>query len=501
MGVSIAAAGRTAPSPRQLAWQRLEFYGFIHFTVNTFTDREWGDGSESPVLFAPDELDAVQWVQACASAGMKGVILTCKHHDGFCLWPSAYTEHSVSSSPWREGQGDLVREVADACRAAGLAFGVYLSPWDRHEPSYGDSERYNAFFLNQLRELLTGYGEVFCVWFDGACGEGPNGKRQVYDWDAYYRLIRELQPNAVISVCGPDVRWCGNEAGHTRAVEWSVVPASLQDNEKIQANSQQVDDGAFARRINSDEEDLGSRAILAETDRVVWYPAEVNTSIRPGWFYHAHEDDQVKSVDKLMDLYERTVGGNTTFLLNLPPDQRGLIHETDAAHLAELGQRIKLRYGINLATSAKVTVEQGNADDPMKDSAPQTSHAEATAAGCTADSSSLSPASVLDGDADTFWQPQPLAEQAGLLFDLSAEVAFDRVVLAEHLPQGQRVEQFVLEAWQDGRWQSFYEGQIVGYKKICRFPLITAQQVRLRIVQSREFPTLSEFGIYCTGDA
>lgn len=525
MGVSIAEAGRTAPSPRQLAWQRLEFYGFIHFTVNTFTDREWGDGSESPALFAPSELDAAQWVQACADAGMKGVILTCKHHDGFCLWPSAYTDHSVSSSPWRQGKGDLVREVADACREAGLAFGIYLSPWDRHEPSYGDSERYNAFFVGQLRELLTGYGEVFCVWFDGACGEGSNGKRQVYDWDAYYRLIRELQPSAVISVCGPDVRWCGNEAGHTRAVEWSVVPASLQDNEKIQANSQQVDDGAFARRINSDEEDLGSRAILAETDRVVWYPAEVNTSIRPGWFYHAHEDDQVKSVDKLMDLYERTVGGNTTFLLNLPPDRRGLIHETDAAHLAELGRRIKLRYGVNLAASAKVTVDQGNADEPLMDSAPPTSHAEAAATGCTTDSSSIadtgcptdsslmsevgcpinssSPtlANVLDGDPDTFWLPQPVAEQAELRFDLGAEVAFDRVVLAEHLPLGQRVEQFVLEEWRDGEWQSFYEGQIIGYKKICRFPLITAQQVRLRILQSREFPTLSEFGLFRTEDA
>ncbi|WP_315939061.1 alpha-L-fucosidase [Paenibacillus sp. ClWae2A] len=230
----IKSAAQVNPSERQLRWQEMEFYAFIHFTVNTFTDQEWGTGEEDPAIFNPSELSAMQWVQACMAAGMKGLILTCKHHDGFCLWPSQFTAHTVAASPWRNGAGDLVREVADACREGGLKFGVYLSPWDRHEATYGDSERYNEFFLHQLRELLTNYGDIFCVWFDGACGEGPNGKRQVYDWDAYYALIRELQPEAVISVCGPDVRWCGNEAGHTRESEWSVVPAHMQDNEKIQ---------------------------------------------------------------------------------------------------------------------------------------------------------------------------------------------------------------------------------------------------------------------------
>jgi alpha-L-fucosidase len=225
----IKAAAQVSPSERQLRWQEMEFYAFIHFTVNTFTDREWGTGEEDPAIFNPSELSAAQWVQACKAAGMNGLILTCKHHDGFCLWPSQFTEHTVAASPWRNGAGDLVQEVADACREGGLKFGVYLSPWDRHEATYGDSERYNEFFLQQLRELLTNYGDIFCVWFDGACGEGPNGKRQVYDWDAYYALIRELQPEAVISVCGPDVRWCGNEAGHTRESEWSVVPAHMQE--------------------------------------------------------------------------------------------------------------------------------------------------------------------------------------------------------------------------------------------------------------------------------
>ena len=213
MNEILKTAASIKPSERQLAWQEMEFYAFIHFTVNTYTDMEWGQGDEDPAIFNPVELDANQWVEVCKAAGMKGLLLTCKHHDGFCLWPSKYTEHSVKSSPWKNGKGDIVKELSEACRKAGLKFGVYLSPWDRHEKSYGDSDKYNEYFKNQLRELLTNYGDIFCVWFDGACGEGPNGQKQVYDWDGYYSLIRELQPGAVISVCGPDVRWCGNEAG------------------------------------------------------------------------------------------------------------------------------------------------------------------------------------------------------------------------------------------------------------------------------------------------
>lgn len=320
MAVTIEKAATIVPSARQLAWQELEFYGFIHFGINMFTGKQWGAGDEDPTIFNPTEFDASQWVDVCHSAGMTGIILTCKHHDGFCLWPSSYTGYSVKSSPWKNGQGDMVREVADASRAKGLKFGVYLSPWDRHDPSYGDSPAYNAYFLNQLRELLTNYGEIFSVWFDGACGEGKNGKRQQYDWDAYYSVIRELQPNAVISVCGPDVRWCGNEAGHTRVSEWSVVPATMKDNEKIHAKSQKEDDGIFSTLINSKEEDLGSREVLAQVDEVIWYPSEVNTSIRPKWFYDWVDDDRVKTVDQLVELYEKIVGGNACFLLNLPPE-------------------------------------------------------------------------------------------------------------------------------------------------------------------------------------
>ncbi|WP_339275582.1 alpha-L-fucosidase [Paenibacillus sp. FSL W8-0426] len=468
----IKAAARIVPSERQLAWQEMEFYAFIHFTVNTFTDREWGTGDEDPALFAPTELDARQWVRACKSAGMTGLILTCKHHDGFCLWPSKHTDHTVSASPWREGRGDLVREVAEACREGGLRFGIYLSPWDRHEPSYGDSARYNAFFLNQLRELLTGYGELFCVWFDGACGEGPNGKRQEYDWPAYYALIRELQPGAVISVCGPDVRWCGNEAGCVRSSEWSVVPAHMQDNEKIQAESQQVDDGQFASRIGTQDDDLGSREVIRRHSRLIWYPAEVNTSIRPGWFYHASEDDQVKSLKELLAVYYGAVGGNATFLLNLPPDKRGLIHERDLERLNELGNHLRETFRDNLALRARAEASEARGGKHT-------------------------PAMVLDGDKQTYWSPREGTEQAWLQLELPGRAIFDRIVLMEHIRSGQRIERFRLDARTcDGSWQEIYCGTVVGYKRICCFDPVEADAVRLTIEQSRWCPTLSGFGIY-----
>ena len=259
----LREAVSVAPSPRQLAWQELEFYGFLHFGMNTFTGREWGDGTASPACFDPAQLDAEQWAAALKSAGMRGAILTCKHHDGFCLWPSAHTDYSVKHAPWKGGKGDVVGEVAAACRKAGLKFGVYLSPWDRHDARYGSGKPYDDYYVAQLTELLTGYGELFCVWLDGACGEGPNGKRQAYDWPRYYETIRALQPGAVISVCGPDVRWCGNEAGHCRPSEWSVVPAQLRDAAYTAQRSQQADDAAFARRVSREDEDLGSRAALA----------------------------------------------------------------------------------------------------------------------------------------------------------------------------------------------------------------------------------------------
>lgn len=251
------------PSPRQLALQQMEFYAFAHFTVNTYTGLEWGDGTEDPGIFNPLEFDASQWVSALKAAGMKGLILTCKHHDGFCLWPSKYTRHTVAASPFRGGRGDVVREVSDACREGGIKFGVYLSPWDRHQPCYGSGKEYDDYFVGQLTELLTGYGEIFAVWFDGACGVGPGGKKQAYDWERYYETVRRLQPGACMNVCGPDIRWCGNEAGSTRESEWSVVPRRMRDTEKIAADSQQADSEEFRQReVSATDMDLGSREIL-----------------------------------------------------------------------------------------------------------------------------------------------------------------------------------------------------------------------------------------------
>jgi len=343
-------AARVVPDERQLAWQALEFQAFVHFGMNTFTDREWGQGTEDPKLFAPTDFDAGQWVDAVKAAGIRGLIVTAKHHDGFCLWPSRFTEHSVKNSPWKGGQGDVVDEVAAACRKAGLKFGVYLSPWDRHEPSYGDSPRYNEHFKNQLRELLTNYGEVSEVWFDGACAEGPNGKRQVYDWAGYYALIRELQPGAVISIMGPDTRWIGNEAGVTREREWSVIPVVGFDDLPDEKNP-----GGIAH-LDAQAADLGSLeriAAVARTEgRLIWYPGQVDVSIRPGWFYHAAEDEKVKILDHLLDIYYTSVGGNAQLLLNIPPDKRGRVHENDAQRLRELGDRLRDTFAVNLASGA-----------------------------------------------------------------------------------------------------------------------------------------------------
>jgi alpha-L-fucosidase len=430
----IAEAAAVRPSPRQIAWQELEFYGFIHFGMNTMTDREWGLGHEEPALFDPQQLDAGQWVDSLKSAGMRGVILTCKHHDGFCLWPSALTRHSVAASPWRGGQGDVVAEVSKACAARGMKFGVYLSPWDRTDASYGTDVRYDDYFVGQLRELLTGYGPIFSVWLDGANGEGANGKVQLYDWDRYFATIRELQPDAVITICGPDVRWCGNEAGHTRENEWSVVPASLRDAERTASKSQKADDGQFSRLVKSDEEDLGSRAaILSSDDPLVWYPAEVNTSIRPGWFYHASEDAQVRSAADLFDIYRGSVGGNATFLLNVPPAPNGLIAAPDVAVLAELGRTIEAFYGRDVAGLATV---------------------------------------LTDGAVTTLSWLEP--------------VTIDGVVLGEDIAQGQQVEEMVVEGLgADGEWRHLATLGLVGHRRIVGFPPIVVRHVRLTVTIAR----------------
>lgn len=476
MFCTIAEAASVIPSSRQLAWQRMEFYGFLHITVNTFTDKEWGDGTEDPTIFNPTALDAAQWVGAMKEAGMTGVIISAKHHDGFCLWPSRFTEHSVKNSPWRNGNGDIIAETARACRDAGMRMGIYLSPWDRHEACYGDSPRYNTFFENQLRELLTGYGEIFCVWFDGACGEGPNGKRQIYDWNAYYKIIRELQPQATIHICGPDVRWCGNEAGHCRTSEWSVVPGSLLDREKIAEESQKIDDPDFAKRVTIRNDDLGSREIIAKAERLAWFPAEVDTSIRPGWFYHAHEDDKVRSLNELIDIYFNSVGGNSCLLLNVPPDRRGLLHENDVSRLREIGKVLSSTFAKNLASGASIKADHTRSDGNY----------EVT--------------NILDGNPDTFWTTENNEEEAIIEIDLGRSQTFNVISLQEHIQVGQRVEKFRVLVFNKDNWSVVAESTTIGYKRLLRIDTQTTNKVRIEILKSRIAPTLSSFGLYYNQD-
>jgi alpha-L-fucosidase len=454
MNSLIERAANVRPSPQQLAWQELEFIAFIHYTVNAFTDKEWGDGTESPSIFNPTQLDVRQWVRVCKDAGMKMVILTAKHHDGFCLWPSKYTEHSIKNSPYKNGKGDIVGELAEACREAGLKLGLYVSPWDRHEPTYGDSEGYNKFYKNQLREILSNYGEVTEVWLDGA--KGPNAKDMEYDWAGYYAIVRELQPNAVI-FNGPDVRWVGNERGYARESEWSVVNSN----------------GSLFGIVNCTAKDLGSLKALGKGERLVWYPAETDVSIRPGWFYHAQEDDKVKSVDHLVDIYFSSVGFNSVLLLNLPPDKRGLIHENDVQRLREFRKVLDAIFDENLAAGAKAVASSTRGNSPA-----------------------FAADKITDGDKDTYWTTDDWTTSATVEFDLGKECTFNVAELAEHIKIGQRISEFVLEAPDGVGWKEFARGTTVGYKRLLRFEPVTASKVRVRILDSRVCPTLSGFGLY-----
>ncbi|MDH6514124.1 alpha-L-fucosidase [Streptomyces sp. SAI-135] len=475
----IRALTAVRPSARQVAWQSMEFYAFIHFGMNTMTDREWGLGGEDPALFDPSDLDVDQWMSVIAAAGMTGAIITAKHHDGFCLWPSKVTAHSVAASPWQEGKGDLVRLAADAARRHGLKFGIYLSPWDRTEASYGSGQAYDDFFVRQLEELLSGYGEIFSVWFDGANGEGPGGAYQEYDWERYYAVVRRLQPGAVISVCGPDVRWCGNEAGHTRPDEWSVVPAGLRDVERVVDRSQHADDGAFSRLVRSDEEDLGSReALTGHLDDLVWYPAEVNTSIRPGWFYHQNEDDSVRSADELFDLWCDAVGGNACLLLNVPPDPRGRVAAPDVAALTGLGERIRtFRNGVL------------DADIALSSGVPRTPGGEALA-----DRTALT---RLAGDAATpyVWRPEKADVMPTVSLTLHGPTEVGAVVIREDITRGQRLERVMVIGVSDGSERVLAEANSVGYQRILRFRPHIVDEVKVRLEASRGLPAIRTIAV------
>lgn len=459
---------KIVPDRRQIAHQQMEFYAFVHFTVNTYTGREWGDGTEEESLFNPVSFDARQWIKAVKSAGMKGLILTCKHHDGFCLWPSRFTDHTVARSPYKGGKGDIVREVSDACREGGIRFGIYLSPWDRNNKAYGHGKSYDDYFVSQLTELLTEYGDICSVWFDGACGEGKNGKKQVYDWNRYYEVIRRLQPDACIHVCGPDVRWCGNEAGDTRPAEWSVVPKRTSETEKIAGESQQTDDTGFReRKIRADDLDLGSRRILEKETELIWYPAEVNTSIRPGWFYHADEDDKVRSLEELLHIYYRSVGGNATFLLNVPPTGSGLFHEKDVERLKEMGECLEKIFAVNLLEEAKITADSQEEGYGVE--------------------------GVRTDDYAAFYKTEDGVRQADIMITFPHPVRISHVVMKENICLSQRIESFVIT---DGKGDVLYRGKTVGYKRIAVIPEVETDILHVRITDSRMCPTLAFLGVY-----
>ncbi|MFA6449110.1 MAG: alpha-L-fucosidase [bacterium] len=452
----VMKAVQVTPSARQLEWQKIEFAAFLHFGVNTFTNKEWGDGAEDEKIFNPTKLDARQWVGALKDAGVGLVILTAKHHDGFCLWPSKYTEHSVKNSAWKDGKGDVVREVADAAREAGMKFGVYLSPWDRHEKTFGTPE-YNTYYLNQLHELLTNYGEISEVWMDGACGVDldPRCKSLKYDFDSMFKLVRTLAPNATIAIYGPDVRWVGNEAGKGRESEWSVVPDGFD---------------ALAQ-------DIGSREKLLEAAKagktIKWYPAEVDVSIRTGWFYHKFDDFAVKSLDHLLDIYYDSVGGNAQLLLNVPPDNRGLFNAADVKVLKQLGKVIKETFKTNLALGSAAKSSSSCSCD-LVDSAAKTT----------------------DGDTGTYWTTDDGVAAADIEYDLGAPKTFDVAMLQEYIKDGQRVEEFYIDALDGSDWKQIAGATTIGYKKLLRFNPVTARKVRLRITKSRIRPTISEFGLF-----
>lgn len=465
---------KAVPSERQLTYEKMEFFCFIHFTVNTFTGSEWGDGKEDVSIFNPTELDARQWVKTAKDAGMKGLILTCKHHDGFCLWPSKYTEHSVKNSPYKNGNGDIVREAAEACKEFGLKFGVYLSPWDRNNSSYGKGKEYDDYYINQLTELLTEYGELYTIWLDGACGEGANGKIQKYDWNRYYKVMRELQPNAVISISGPDVRWCGNEAGEVRESEWSVVAKDMTDPSITAELSQHEDNEEFRDRpLDETQSDLGSRERLKNEKELVWYPAETDVSIRPGWFYHEEEDDKVRSFENLKDIYLKSVGGNTTLLLNIPPMKNGKIHEKDIAILKRLGEFINDTFKNNLLKNALITTVPEH------------------------DCRGSSPDMMRTDDYNTYFMNKEGENK------LLIEIKFDEckklnyLVLKEAITFSQRVEKFnVYFNDESGNKIKIFEGTTIGYKRIIDLKGTKTDNLTIEIEDSRVAPVMSFVGVY-----
>ncbi len=447
------------PSENQWRWQEMEYYAFIHFSLNTYTDQSWGYGNEDINLFNPTELDARQWARICKEAGMKGIIITAKHHCGFCLWPTETTDFSVKNAPWKDGKGDVIQELADACKEYGLKLGIYVSPWDRNNPDYGKPE-YITVFRNQIKEVLTNYGDIFEIWFDGANGGtgyygGADENRKIdrtkyYDWLLTYKMIRELQPNIVIWNDGgerADLRWVGTEGGSVGETNWSLLNAT--------------GDVPF-NMLHYGVEDGDS-----------WVPGEVNTSIRPEWFYHSSENSKVKTLPQLMDTYYNSIGRNGTFLLNFPIMPNGLIHPNDEKAALDLAKAVKEVFDENLVENAK-----------------------AEASDTRGNSKKFGTQNAIDDDKESYWATNDSVKTASLTIDFGAPTTFNRFMAQEYIRLGQRVKAFTVDAFVDGDWKEIAKATTVGYKRILRFPTVTATKMRFNISDSKACPVISNIGVY-----
>ncbi len=455
-----------APVPGKtiLEWQGKELFAFIHFTVNTFTDKEWGYGDEDPGIFQPVDFNPDQWADVLKKAGFKGVVLTAKHHDGFCLWPSRYTEHSVKNSTWRDGKGDVVGELKKACDRAGLEFGIYLSPWDRNHAEYS-TPVYIEYYKNQLKELLSLYGPVFEIWFDGANGGdgyygGAMEKRTIdhavyYQWPETFGIVRGFNPETIIrgdARANCDSRWCGNEKGFVGETNWNMISV----DSLIKAGDKRT------RLLNTGNE-----------NGPVWMPAEVDVSIRPGWFWHASQDDKVKTPDELFEIYLNSVGRGSPLLLNIPPDTRGLIHENDVQSLLAWKKKIDEAFSVNLATEAKVTAGSYRGKSKL-----------------------YHPSNLTDGIRETYWSTNDDITTGTIEFKFPEKKSIRFVVLQEYLPLGQRIRSFDIEVFMDGKWQQSAGGTTVGFRRIIRLDPTETGKLRVNIKDSKACPVISNIEIY-----
>lgn len=452
------------PSERQMNFMKMEYYNFIHFGINTMNNAEWGKGDEDISDFNPKKLDTDQWCRILKDSGSKGVIITAKHHDGFCLFDTKYTEHNVMNTPFGK---DIVKMLSESCKKYGLKFGIYLSPWDRHEKSYG-TESYNDFFVGQLTELCLNYGEIFCFWFDGACGEGKNGRKQVYDWDRYYSVIRKYHPEAVISICGPDVRWIGNEGGRTRKSEWSVIPGEKDSNDAVAENSQSASDQTelMAKKLDERTEDLGSRDVLREYSNLIFKPAEADVSINLGWFWHNnfyYIFKKQRTAKNLSDIYFNTVGGNASMLLNIPPDKDGLINKREIRVLKKFTELINKPFKNEIDSLKFFTYCPDGNSREISDESIKLSFGE-----------------------------------TGVSVRSDEEVKIKSISLREDLSYSQRVEEFKVYAKKrNGDFKEIFCGTVIGSKKIIRLKrAVSTDELLIIVTQSRANPVLRDIRLF-----